>query len=64
MTLVLYQKFAFKKLHLQAVASGCAESGGASTDSAFVADSASSWFARGEFGHVNVAEKFVDDTNM
>lgn len=44
--------------------SGCAESGGTSTDSAFVADSASIWFARGEFGHVNVAEKLVDDTHM
>ena len=44
-----YRKFAFKNCFIfKPWLSGCAEPGGTSTDSAFVADSASSWFARGE----------------
>ena len=44
-----YRRFAFKNCFIfKPWLSGCAKPGGTSTDSAFVADSASSWFARGE----------------
>lgn len=56
-TLIFLPEICTQKAIFKPWLSGCAEPGGTSTDSAFVADSASSWFARGEFGHVNVGRK-------